>query len=263
MQKYFPLLRYEAKTIVRDPINLYMCTYPVMVLLLSCWVFPMIFESMDPVKGTMLKVSMFVLLIVVLAFGPFFLAALAAFLLLDHKDENTLHTLSVTPLGAGGYLRFKMVYIYVMAVVGDVAVLLGTKLLVGDKYAVMGVSFFGNIGVAHIVAFAAVNALFAPALGLLQGALARNKVEGFAMIKGTGIFALVPALMALEAFQGRLQYVLGIFPNFWAIRAMLVKFMPVALDGNLSFPVYLLIGAVYNAAVLIVSYRLFLRRAEY
>ena len=101
MQKYLSLLRYEAKTIVRDPINLYMCTYPVMVLLLSCWVFPMIFESMDPVKGTMLKVSMFVLLIVVLAFGPFFLAALAAFLLLDHKDENTLHTLSVTPLGAG------------------------------------------------------------------------------------------------------------------------------------------------------------------
>ena len=72
MQKYLSLLRYEAKTIVRDPINLYMCTYPVMVLLLSCWVFPMIFESMDPVKGTMLKVSMFVLLIVVLAFGPFF-----------------------------------------------------------------------------------------------------------------------------------------------------------------------------------------------
>ena len=37
--------------------------------------------------------------------------------------------------------------------------------------------------------------------GLLQGAFARNKVEGFALIKGSGILALVPALVVLETFQ--------------------------------------------------------------
>lgn len=46
-------------------------------------------------------------------------------------------------------------------------------------------------------------------------------------MKGTGIVALVPALMILETFQGGLQYVLGIFPNFWAVKGMLLELMPV------------------------------------
>lgn len=263
MNKYLSLFKYEAKTIARDPINLYMCAYPLIILVLSCYVFPLIFDSMDPVQGTLLKVTMLLLIIIILAFGPFALAALATFLLLEHKDEHTLNSIAVTPIGTGGYLGFKMVYIYTMAVVGDILVLLGTMFIAGDKYSVMGVSFFGSIGWEHIVAFALVNGMFAPTLGLLQGAISKNKVEGFAVIKGTGILALVPALMVLETFQGKLQYVLGIFPNFWAVRAMLVKLMPVALDGNLSFPVYLLIGAAYNAALLVVAYRLFLKRAEY
>lgn len=263
MNKYLSLLKYEAKTIVRDPINIYMSAFPIIILLLSSYVFPMIFESMDPMQGTMLKVTMLLLIVVILAFGPFFLAAMATFLLLDHKDEHTLNTIAVTPLGTPGYLKFKMTYIYLMSVVGMVVILVGTKLLAGDKYSVMGVSFFGSMGFWHIVAFAVVNGLFTPALSLLQGAFAKNKVEGFAMIKGTGMLALVPALMVLETFQGKLQYVLGIFTNFWAIKGMLVKFMPVAMGTNLSYPVYLLIGAAYNLLLLVVAYRFFLKKAEY
>ena len=96
---------------------------------------------------------------------------------------------------------------------------------------------------------------------LLQSALAKNKVEGFAIIKGTGILALVPALMVLEAFQGKMQYVLGVFPNFWAIRGMFLKFMPIEMGTNLNFSIYLLIGGVYNIILLIFAYRLFLKKA--
>lgn len=263
MGKYLSLFKYEVKTIIRDPINIYMCLFPIIILLLSSYVFPMIFESMDPMQETVLKVTMLLLIVIILAFGPFFLAAMAAFLLLDHKDESTLSTIAVTPVGASGYLRFKMAYIYLMSVVGVVVILVGTKLLAGDKYSIMGVSVFNSIGLGHIIAFAAVNSLFTPALALLQGAFAKNKVEGFAMIKGTGMLALVPALMVLETFQGRLQYVLGIFPNFWAIKGMLVKFMPITMSADLSYPVYLLIGAAYNLLLLAAAYRLFLRRADY
>ena len=101
------------------------------MLFLSAYVFPMTFTSVDMLRGTMLKLAMLLLLVAILAFGSFFLAALATFLLLEQKDEHTLHTIAVTPVGAAGYLKFKMTYIYVMSVVGNI-VLLGTKLLVGQ-----------------------------------------------------------------------------------------------------------------------------------
>lgn len=82
MSKYVSLLKYEARTIVREPINLYMCLFPIIVLILSSFVFPMVFESFDPTQGTMLKAVMLLLLVVILAFGSYFLAAMATFLLL-------------------------------------------------------------------------------------------------------------------------------------------------------------------------------------
>ncbi|HHX71952.1 MAG TPA: hypothetical protein GX701_03370 [Clostridiales bacterium] len=156
-----------------------------------------------------------------------------------------------------------MAYIYFMSVVGIIVILLETKLIAGEKYTVWGVSLFDNIGIFHMVSFAMINGIITPALGLLQGAFAKNKVEGFAFIKGTGILALIPALMILEAFQGGMQYVLGIFPNFWAIRGMLLELMPMENGANLSYPLYLLIGGVYNLILLIVAYRLFLKKAQY
>ncbi|HOB21381.1 MAG TPA: hypothetical protein PLC26_02095 [Bacillota bacterium] len=263
MSKYLSLLKYEGKTIVRDPMNLYMCLFPIIVLFLSSFVFPMIFESIDPTQAAALKMTMLLLLVIILAFGSFFLAAMTTFLLLEHKDEHTLNTIAVTPVGTSGYLKFKIAYIYLMSVIGNIVILLGTKLIAGDKYTILEASLFDNINIFHIVSFALVNGLFTPALGLLQGAHAKNKVEGFALIKGTGMLALVPALMILETFQGGLQFVLGIFPNFWAIRGMLHVFMLIESKINLSYPIYLLIGSAYNIILLIAAYRFFLKKAQY
>lgn len=74
---------------------------------------------------------------------------------------------------------------------------------------------------------------------------------------------MVPALMILETFQGGLQYVLGIFPNFWAVKGMLLELMPVQNQANLSYPLYLLIGGAYNVILIVVAYRLFLKKAQY
>jgi fluoroquinolone transport system permease protein len=263
VSKYLPLLKYEASAIARDPINLYMCLFPVIMLLLSSFVFPMIFESIDPAQEIALKVTTLLLLVAILVFGTFFLAAMATFLLVEQKDEHTLNTIAVTPVGASGYLKFKMTYLYLMSVAGIIVVLLGTKLIAGDKYTILGTPVFDNLGISHIVSFALVSGLFAPALGLLQAAFAKNKVERFAFVKGTGILALIPALMILETFQGGLQYVLGIFPNFWAVKGMLLELTPVQNSANLSYPLYLLIGGVYNMMLLIAAYRFFLKKSQY
>lgn len=263
MKQLLYLLKYESKTIVRDPINLYMALFPFIILALASFVFPRIFKSIDPSEVATLQMTTLLLLVIILSLGAFFLAAMATFLLLEHKDESTLHTIAVTPLGISGYIKFKMSYIYILGVISTIIVLLGTKLIAGDQYVIGDVSLFDQIGFIKIITFSLVSNLFTPTLGLLLASLAKNKIEGFAFIKGTGLIALLPALLILETFQGGLQYLLGIFPNFWAIKGMMQVLYPVENSANLNFTMYLIIGFIYNVVVLVAAYKLFLKKAQY
>ena len=190
MGKYLSLLRYEMKTILRDPMNIFMLCFPLIVLALGAFVFPTIFNSMAADQEG-LSIIMLLLLIVIMTFGSYFIAAMATFLLLDHKDECTLNTIAVTPVGAAGYLRFKMIYVYLLSLVTTLLVLFGIKYIAGDQYTVFGISLFDNVGTIKIVVFSVVSSLFVPSLSLFQSAFARNKVEGFAFIKGTGIILFI------------------------------------------------------------------------
>lgn len=262
MGKYLSLFRYEMKTIVRDPMNIFMLCFPLIVLALGTFVFPTIFDSMAADQAA-LMVVMLLLLIVILTFGSYFIAAMATFLLLDHKDECTLNTIAVTPVGASGYLRFKMSYVYLLSFLTTMLVLFGIKYIAGDQYAIFGISLFDNVGAVEIVVFSAVSSLFVPTLALFQSAFAKNKVEGFAYVKGTGIVVFIPVLMLLDAMQGGLQYILGIFPNFWAIKGMLNAFSPIGNSADLSFALYMIIGAAFNLLIIGVTYRMFLKKTQY
>lgn len=262
MRKYFLLMRYELKTIVRDPFQLYLCAYPFLLLLLSTLVFPRILDAISQNEAA-LRYTTLVLTMLLLTMGTFLAGAMGCFLLLEHKDEKTIHTIAVTPVGVFGYLVFKMTYIYLLSAVSSVIVLLGTKLLAADQYIIGGVSLFDKIDIGHIISYALVSSLFAPALALFLGAFAKNKVEGFAFIKGSGMAAMAPFLMILDTFRDGLQYALGIFPNFWSIKGLMQELSPVKSTANLSYPMYLAIGAVYSIAVSLVCCRLFLKKAQY
>jgi fluoroquinolone transport system permease protein len=243
MGKYCYLLKYEIKTIIRDPLSLYMCSFPVILLILATAVFPMMFQSMDVQNEAALRVTMLIVLLIVLTLGSFFLSFLTALLLVENKDEHTLHTIAVTPVGVSGYIKFKLVYIYIMSILSTMLVLLGTKYLAGDAYAIRGISLFDHLSALEVISFALVNGLFVAALALFQSSFAKNKVEGFAFIKATGIIALVPILLVLDSFRDGLQYALGILPNFWAIKGIMLELLPIESSANLSFPLYLAIGA--------------------
>ncbi len=80
MKKLLGLLKYEAKTIFRDPLNFYMCLFPLIILVLSGYVFPKIFGSLDLMQEVMLKAATMLFLIIILAFSSFFIGAMATFL---------------------------------------------------------------------------------------------------------------------------------------------------------------------------------------
>ncbi len=263
MRKYLFLLRFEMKTILRDPMNLFMCLFPLVILALSSFVFPRVLPSMNFMEATAMKTGLLIALVMILTMGSFFVGAMATFLLLDHKDEHTLHTIAATPMGLSGYLTFKMAYVYLLTVLSTLLVLLGTKWLAGDAYRIGNVRMFDKLGFWKILIFALSSSLFAPALSLLQAAFAKNKVEGFAWIKGAGIVALVPILLALPAFSGGMQYLLGFFPNFWASKGIITVLYPLPSAADLSYGLYMIIGAAYNLLILYTAFRFFLKKQQY
>ncbi len=152
MKKYFSLFKYEVKTIIRDPMNIFMLSFPLIVFVLGAFVFPTVFDTMAADEGFDSR-TLLLLIIVILTFGNYFIAAMATFLLLDHKDECTLNTIAVTPVRAAGYLRFKMTYVYIFSLITTLLVLVGVKYIAGAKYAIYRMSLFDNVGIGKIVYF--------------------------------------------------------------------------------------------------------------
>ena len=97
--------------------------------------------------------TMLLLLVIILAL-VLFLAAMTTFLLLEHKDEHTLNTIAVTPVGTSGYLKFKIAYIYLMSVIGNIVILFGNKADCRRQIHDIEASLFDNINIFHIVSFA-------------------------------------------------------------------------------------------------------------
>lgn len=267
MKKYLSLLRYEFKNILKDKMNAFMLIYPLFMLAMAVWLFPFIFRTPE-LQNASLEVTMLLIVVALLGFGYVIGGALLGFSLLDSKDEDTLQTIAVTPVGKRGYVNFKLIYVYAISVIGTVILLSGIKLFAIDDYALTinetTIRLFDNITHLEILWFALSSGILAPALGLLISGMAKNKIEGFAYMKSTGIIMLIPMLVLLEAFKGAKQYILGIFPNFWATQGVLLKLMPnfpmLSVAANANYYVYLGAGFAISLIYLGLAYKFFMKK---
>ncbi len=255
------MLVYEFKNIVRDKMTLILLLYPLMVIGLGSFVIPVLIDNYAGTTGGQETASLIVIIIFA-SVAPFVTSALLGFSLLDHRDENTLDTLRVTPLSLRGYVLFKTLYAYLLSVNASFWILFGTKVLSGDGYTFAGVNLWDSFSLGAILLFAFAAGFFTPVFALLLSSIAKNKIEGFAYMKTTGIFALLPALVVLENLQDFKQYFLGIFPTFWPVKGMLVQADLLSHDHNLPVILYMLIGVLYPLALSLLAYRVFEKKLE-
>jgi len=267
MKKYLNLLKYEMKTLIKDPLNRFMIFYPFLMLFIIGYVLPAVVQKTT--SGADTAGAIYTLLIgfvMALAIGGYVMGAMLGFSLLENKDEKTILSIAVTPITVRGYATFKITYTYIFAIVSNMIILGGAKLFASDKYVIdMGVGvirLFDNISVLQIFLFALVNSLLVPAIALVFGAFAKNKVEGFAFTKGGGMLVMTPLLAIIPALTDVKQYILGILPNFWAVKGMLNVALGSTEPSNLSFALYMIIGAAYSIIVSIICLRFFLKKSE-
>lgn len=161
--------------------------------------------------------------------GPQIAGTIFGFLLLEEKEGHTMEALLVTPLPIRMFLLYRVLVATLLGIVMAVATLLIMDLV--------------DVPFWQLLAISSVASLYAPILMLFYSAMAENKVEGFALLKITGIVGLIP--IAAWFIPEPWQYLAGLFPPYWAAKALWI-----ADAGGFGWPLALLLGIVSAFTVL-------------
>src|SRR5690606_224479 len=116
--------------------------------------------------------------VILVLFIPIAFGALIGFSLLEDRDDNVLINIRVTPLSIHQFLSHRLVGIYILCVIATIFVIWFSKV--------------GNLAMKNIISISLLASLEAPISGLLINALARNKIEGFAIMKAGGSIVVFP-----------------------------------------------------------------------
>lgn len=166
--------------------------------------------------------------------------ALAAFLVLDEVDAGTLTALRVTPVNLSVFFAYRAVTVVAVTTVYVVATL-----------SLSGILQPGMTGA--LIPIGLLSGLSAVVTLLLIVAVAGNKIQGLAAVRGLGM--LVAGLPCLPWFiDSAWNLAFGVLPPYWAAKAFWV-----AGEHGTWWP-YLLAGVAYNGAVAWPLFRRFLAK---
>jgi len=264
MKKYLSLIKYEMKNLIKDLMNLFMLIYPFLMLFICGYLLPAIVARTSEAGSNSQAVTMLIAFVLTLSIGGFMMGAMLGFALLDNRDENILLNIAVSPVTVSGYATFKIIYTYILAVVSNLVMVGGLKLIASDAYTVtyggVQIGLLDALNFGYILIFSLVSALIVPFVAMILAAVAKNKIEGFALVKGGGLIVMLPMLILLDTFQDAKQYIFGIFPNFWPLKALLNLTLNSTSNANLDFWLYMLIGTIYPIALGYFALKVFLKK---
>ncbi|HAA55684.1 MAG TPA: hypothetical protein DCE42_13055 [Myxococcales bacterium] len=235
---WIQVLRADAKRIFKDPFMLLVTTYlPIMALAMR-WLVPMLSEA---VKKQVHLPTYYPMIAMILCFIlPHVFGLVLGLQMLGEKDENSLIAISVTPFSFRRYFFFQSAIFSGM----------GMILLIFSFFAMGLVS----IPLWKLLLLTPVFGLNAPLGTLVLASVARNQVEGFAVMKGSGFLFLAPMLSFFVPQHWDL--LLGIFPYFWPIKGV---YLAVSGGSTLYFLATLAIGIVMQIVLIKFLYDRFVR----
>lgn len=222
----------------RDPMLVFAALGPFLFALVLRFGLPLL----DTLLGPTLDLTQYYPLAagMLLLFSPFIYGFVVGIFLLEDRESGVLTALRQTPLSADGYLTYRAATVYGLAVAGTIPTLL----------------LFGHVTIPLplLLATSLVSALAGPVTSLLFASYAANTIEGLALNKLLAIPLLIP-LGAIALVPEPLQFVTGLLPTYWPVKALVA-----GLAGKSALP-SLAIGTLYYLAILAWSRRVFGRRS--
>lgn len=232
------ILKAELRNILRDKLYMFFVLYPVIFgaafYFLIEWI-----KNEHPTSPWAAIAAMMVIVLTGFIFG-----ALIAFTLLDDKDDKVLMSLKITPVSVKQYVYVKILVGMIFGFIASFILILVTDFL-------PGANIFLIIGVAIL------SAVQVPSVALIVNSFADNKVEGFVIMKLSGMIILFPLIGFLVT--GWAQYFLGVAPGYWAGRLVEINLLP---GENGSEILIFLIGVAYNILATWLLMKFFTKRSN-
>ena len=160
---------------------------------------------------------------------PVMLGSVVGFLLLDQKDDRTLDALRVTPMTVSAYLGYRVFMpMLISAILTFVTISLAD--FVGVKTTLLLITSIASAPLASIMALA-------------LACFAANKVQGFAMSKGSGVITMPPIFAFFVDSSWQLAF--GVVPTFWFCKAFWMGAAGQAYVG------YLIVALLFQALLIV------------
>lgn len=229
----------DLKNVRRDSMLRWMIFLPIALAIAARWVMPVILNWV----GDIFKVDLMPYYAPLMGYGlvvltPFLAATVVGFLLLDQRDDGTLTALQVTPLSLNGYLLYRLTTPMMASIMATMIVIPLSGIL--------------TIGPLPLLLVAIGAAPLAPMIAIALAVIAQNKVQGFAVMKASGIILLPP--MIAYFVQGSWHLLLALVPTYWP--AMMLW---TAVAGDPFFWFYWAVGLAYQILLLAILVRRFNR----
>lgn len=229
----------DLRNVIRDRMFVFLFfAYPVMLIVISRILIHLIAPR---IKDMFPLAANFSVLFMVFSIAiPMIYSFLAAFLILDERDEHLLTVLRVMPISRNSYLIYRMFFMSLFAFIVLLIFPPLSGLVDGTQF-----SYPAYIPVAILFA------LFTPFLALLVSSFATNKVQAFAIFKIGGTVFMLP-LFAFFLNLGNLKYIFSPIPNFWSLMSL----DSVVKNGTLDI-VHLGIGFAFHIVLIAVLFYIF------
>ncbi|OQX93817.1 MAG: hypothetical protein B6I17_01105 [Tenericutes bacterium 4572_104] len=235
------VIKSELKNIFRDKMNVFFVFFPIILGGILYYIIPIIEDSVPPGNPTPEIIIMIMILMIGYIFG-----AITAFTLLDDKDDGVLMSLKITPISVRFYIILKLIISYIFGVLATIILIYITN-------------FLPNVNFIKIILISLLSALSGPLITLIVCSLARNKVEGFVIMKLTGVILILPTLVFF-VFDWKEIFLL-FSPESWPARLIQMEMLPM-IEVNFSFGVYFVLGVVFNMFFLLLLFKLYIKKAN-
>ncbi|PKL27862.1 MAG: hypothetical protein CVV46_09625 [Spirochaetae bacterium HGW-Spirochaetae-2] len=157
---------------------------------------------------------------------PYMFCFASAMVMLAERDENIAQYLAITPLGKKGYVFSRLYVPVLLSVPASIMVMLYFSLTVWPT--------------RHLLEGAILMGLLSTVVALLVVSISRNRVEGVAVGKLSGL--LILGLVVPYFIESGFQYLVCFMPSFWIARYF--------LDGNILFLLSALVTSLVWIALL-------------
>ncbi len=231
------VLKHEFSQMFRDKMYLFLMLFPIILAAVAYFLMPYL-EDQGAGIATHIVTLFFILM------NGFMFGAITGFTLLDDQDDNVLLSLRITPVNVNHYIFVKLLISYILGILSTLLIIITS-------------GFISIVDPFNLVFILVLAPLHGPIVALLVNAFASNKVEGFVIMKASGIILISPvAVLFLTDWK---EIFLAILPGFWPARLIAMELLPMNYFFSETW-IYFILGLIINFVVIYLLYIIYRRR---